>query len=840
MSITQGVVRPAATIRPIVGHYESGLSPRTNFLGLICRRSDFLLPRRPCYRTRRQAKREIEANGCLSWSRRPFSSVLRRGSCLARQLSTGDKDVTKAAVPRITRRNFCADWSPTRSNEDDMLIPPQAVAALALGFMIAAPLPARADVVLDVSELPLPSGFTNGLALGISDDVHPKIVGYGFGPATGGAYHALLWPDVFTVVDIHPAGVIPCELANLPHPTPGAAYFCAAGAYSIATGIDSAPLSSGARIFGEADIIHCESTAAADYCFSWNNYHAAVLWSEALTWPWNLVDMTPIASGLHSGITYGPGIGYGGSVGGGKQVGWVQPQAANARAFMWAGSSLGAVNLGPADLAAADESYAQATDGNQQVGYVRRSGGGTHAALWEGTLESYVDLHSQNFGAGTVALGVRGGQQVGLGYKNGSHALLWRGTPASVIDLGVGVALATNGSRQVGSSIKGAALWSGTSDSYVDIHVAADLHGTPFLSTSARAINGAGKIVGDGYDSNRNWHPLLWNSVTVVTEPTATPSPAPTMLTTPVATFAPTALSTPVPSPTLAADAASRKCRAAIIAGATTLVRAETKALRKCEEKVLIGKLPVDAACRTEPDTAISIRKIQARFRDAVANACGGKDKMCTPGGNDVPLVNVGWQINSCPGISGGTCTNVIADCADVAACVTCIGESTIDQAMNGYYGAPIADASSAKRRTKCQVAIGSAATTCLIAGSDALGKCWEAVNAGKATGRCPAADGKAVDTLAEAEAKRFAAICKACGGNDKACGGLDDLSPLQIGYMSNCPDVKVPDGQSCAAPIATLQDLVTCVDCVTEFAVECATVAAVPMFATLPRECTP
>jgi hypothetical protein len=41
-------------------------------------------------------------------------------------------------------------------------------------------------------------------------------------------------------------------------------------------------------------------------------------------------------------------------------------------------------------------------------------------------------------------------------------------------------------------------------------------------------------------------------------------------------------------------------------------------------------------------------------------------------------------------------------------------------------------------------------------------------------------------------------------------------------------------------AAVGTLQDLATCVDCLTEFDVDCATFAAVPGLAAYPSECAP
>jgi hypothetical protein len=59
----------------------------------------------------------------------------------------------------------------------------------------------------------------------------------------------------------------------------------------------------------------------------------------------------------------------------------------------------------------------------------------------------------------------------------------------------------------------------------------------------------------------------------------------------------------------------------------------------------------------------------------------------------------------------------------------------------------------------------------------------------------------------------------------------------VDIGFPPNCLDATVP---TCAGVVDTLQKLVDCVDCVTEFNVDCADRAAVPAFAAYPAECNP
>ncbi len=305
----------------------------------------------------------------------------------------------------------------------------------------------------------------------------------------------------------------------------------------------------------------------------------------------------------------------------------------------------------------------------------------------------------------------------------------------------------------------------------------------------------------------------------------------------------PSVTPTPTVAPTPVSGKAAQKCRAALVNAAAALVQAEGKAERSCEDKKVRGKVPQGTSCPSDPKTSAAIVKVRSKLAGAVAKACGGKDKTCGSGGDDLPLRSAGWQAPSCPGIAGGSCTNTIATCADIATCLTCIGEATVGGAISLYYDDLVQTDPSVKSQkalNKCQATIGRAATSFLLATSKALAKCWEAVNAGKASGICPEAGSNAAGAIAKAESKQVSAICKACGGADKLCGGADDFTPADIGFAANCPNVMPPGSSSCGGVIGTLNDIVTCVGCVTEFQMDCAALAAVPGFATYPLECAP
>jgi hypothetical protein len=144
------------------------------------------------------------------------------------------------------------------------------------------------------------------------------------------------------------------------------------------------------------------------------------------------------------------------------------------------------------------------------------------------------------------------------------------------------------------------------------------------------------------------------------------------------------------------------------------------------------------------------------------------------------------------------------------------------------------------KALNKCQVTIGKSASELLVAKSKALARCWGTVNKA-GSGSCP--DAAASAAIGAAESKKVAAIEKACRGPDRIFGTGDDFTPAQIesGFPAMCLDVTPPGGSSCSHAIGSLQDLIDCVACVTEFKVDCADRAAVPAFVLpYPGQCNP
>lgn len=355
---------------------------------------------------------------------------------------------------------------------------------------------------------------------------------------------------------------------------------------------------------------------------------------------------------------------------------------------------------------------------------------------------------------------------------------------------------------------------------------------------------------------------LVFTAATSTSTPTVTISPTPTPTASATITAMPTeaiGLVTPTstppgpPLPTVTAtpsvEAASvRKCQATIAKSSAAFVQAKLAALEACRTKIVAGKL----AGICPDDDSKTTQKITAalqRMRDGIAKACGGKNKVCSAAdvGADADVLRTAIGFPAvCLGFEGG-CSSEIAerDCGGIATCLGCIGGAAVDQAIALYYGVTPADPKAAKALNKCQRAIGKSAVKLFTAKSKVLQSCWDKVSSGKIPGPCPDA-AKAEPALAKATSEVESAIATACCGKNKTCnladGGVDaDFDPItDVGFPTSCDSVTVPGRTSCDGTITDMQSLIDCVDCVTEFKVDCVDRSAVPALATYPAECNP
>jgi hypothetical protein len=278
-------------------------------------------------------------------------------------------------------------------------------------------------------------------------------------------------------------------------------------------------------------------------------------------------------------------------------------------------------------------------------------------------------------------------------------------------------------------------------------------------------------------------------------------------------------------APGAAAQAAPERCQAAIIKASRRFVETKARALQKCREAVVEGRLPSETACEAHLRTIGAIAKAREKLRTSIVRACGGKDKTCgTP--DDEALDSIGWAVGACPNFEIGDCTNPIESCADIATCLECIDDAAVDEVIAlAYDGFKLADPATQRDLQRCQAAIGKESVRFLIAKSKAHSRCWAAVSQGKGTAPCPdPGDGKAQAAIESAAARRDVAICKACGGADDVCGTPDDLLLAELGFANDCSRYG-----PCPRPVATLDEALQCLDCDARFKTDCTAGSAVP-----------
>jgi len=275
-------------------------------------------------------------------------------------------------------------------------------------------------------------------------------------------------------------------------------------------------------------------------------------------------------------------------------------------------------------------------------------------------------------------------------------------------------------------------------------------------------------------------------------------------------------------------------CERAIEKGTAKYVQTRVKALQTCNDAVVSNSS--SGSCPDQKATD-KIAKADSKFRATIGKACGGADHVCGTGSDDESMASIGWNIGSCRNVEGGSCNNAITNCNDVSECLVCVSNAAVNQAITLYYG-QIDQGATDSDVIKCQRSIGKFTTKFLVAKNKALQKCEDAVLKGVFSGPCPDA-GKATPAIAKADSKKRASICKACGGADRMCGGDADLTTTQIGFTSSCPNVTIPGASSsCAHAISTVQDIVDCVDCVTEFKDDCLDAITVPELKSYPSQC--
>jgi serine protease len=288
------------------------------------------------------------------------------------------------------------------------------------------------------------------------------------------------------------------------------------------------------------------------------------------------------------------------------------------------------------------------------------------------------------------------------------------------------------------------------------------------------------------------------------------------------------------------------KCARAIGQAGARLALARATALARCEIAKLRGTLPPATACETEPKTATRLARAASRMAATITRRCAGKDHVC--GTNDPDEVTpqvLRWPA-TCPNLDNGGCTNAIRSCDDIIACLACTHATAVDQTSALVFAELQPSPSRRERRLNtCQRAIGKETFASFGTQTKTLQRCWDQRRRHRHTEDCSAGGAlgpgrAAAARIARAQTTARQRICRACGGKDKQCGGGDDLSPETIGFTPLCDAVRTGDGTSCSHPIATLNDLATCVACVADFQAGCMDAARVPEFIAYPAACNP
>src|SRR5262245_23685698 len=106
-------------------------------------------------------------------------------------------------------------------------------------------------------------------------------------------------------------------------------------------------------------------------------------------------------------------------------------------------------------------------------------------------------------------------------------------------------------------------------------------------------------------------------------------------------------------------------CQREIAKRSTRFVQTKLRALQKCEDAILQGRIP--GPC---PDEKASQRIARAatKLTTATRQRCGGSDRGCGTE-DDLGLAAIGWDIGTCPGFGELRCINAITSCADVPTC---------------------------------------------------------------------------------------------------------------------------------------------------------------------------
>jgi hypothetical protein len=267
------------------------------------------------------------------------------------------------------------------------------------------------------------------------------------------------------------------------------------------------------------------------------------------------------------------------------------------------------------------------------------------------------------------------------------------------------------------------------------------------------------------------------------------------------------------------------KCQRSIVKNAQKYASARAKALQKCEDGLLNGKV---MSC---PDQKADdkIDKAATKLGEKIVKDCtgvsladmgfAGKVNRCNGGDldgnrcvdvNDCPNGGTCDAVDECPTYLNGrlpgddACEIALSTPQSVSDCIECATNAKVDALIATLYGtlnAPSAD----KDTFKCQREIGKRAAKYFDAADKALSKCEDALLNGKVMS-CP--DQKADDKIAKALTKLGAAMDKKCGSG-ALIGGATSASRIwgEAPRFGSCGVTGAQTAAGLSATLACLAD---------------------------------
>ena len=223
------------------------------------------------------------------------------------------------------------------------------------------------------------------------------------------------------------------------------------------------------------------------------------------------------------------------------------------------------------------------------------------------------------------------------------------------------------------------------------------------------------------------------------------------------------------------------KCQRTIAKTGQKYTSAITKALQKCEEGRLKGK--ITTACSADAKTQDKIGKAAAKLTAGIDKKCSGvsladmgfagKVERCAGGTRDGERCVDAFDcpdgactaLDECPTFLNGSlpgddaCEIALSTPATVADCLECAANAKVGALVDTFY-TTLNAFSADKAVQKCQIDIGKRTAKYFDAAEKALAKCEDALLNGKVVS-CP--DAKATDKINKSLAKLQAAIAKTC-----------------------------------------------------------------------------